>query len=103
MKLMLPESTENSPASMFGLMVHDFLTAQGQESKLLHLKDLVYDLVRVKRIKAFFITDVEIQKRDIYANWSSFWEDFIGFMAGANGIVDLSTKQLTNGEVITGN
>ena len=101
MRLMLPESSEQSPASMFGVMVHDFLASQRQQSKLLHLKDLIYDLVRVKRLKALFVTDIEIQKLDVYANWSSFWEDFINIMAEANGIVDLESNGSTNIELIT--
>lgn len=86
MKLMLPKSSDAAPISKFGLMDHDFLPGKSQHDKVAALKSLVFDLVQVKRIGAIFITDIEIGKGDIYANWSSFWREFIDFVAEANCI-----------------
>ena len=69
-------------------MIHDFLPALGRQAKLIYLKAIIYDLVQVKRLGAIFITDLEIGKQDIYADWSSFWHDFIGIVAQANGTAD---------------
>jgi hypothetical protein len=87
MKLMLPKSSDTAPISKFGLMDHDFLPGKSQDDKVTALRSLVFDLVQVKRIGAIFITDIEIGKGDIYANWSSFWREFIDFVAEANCIV----------------
>jgi hypothetical protein len=82
--LMLPESSRDSPSSKFGLMVHDFLPEENREKKLAKLKETVFDLAKVKHVRAIFITDLEIGKVDIYAHWSCIWHEFVSFVAQAN-------------------
>jgi len=77
---MLPEVTEKSPSSKMAVMVHDFLPAQGRAIKLHRLKGVLRDLAEKKQLAAIFITDIEIEKEDIYAGWSSFWTEFIKTM-----------------------
>ena len=86
LKLMLPQSSNSRPSFNFAVMIHDFLPSQSREVKLNKLKAVINDLVQIKRIRAIFITDLEIAKEDIYADWSSFWSEFIDMIAEANGI-----------------
>jgi len=84
MKLMLPQHSRLTPAFKFGVMLHDFLPGKSRETKLTEMLSLIHDLVQVKRVGAVFITDVEIKNADIYANWSSIWDEFTSMMANAN-------------------
>ena len=83
MKVMLPQSSRHCPSFKFALMIHDFLPTQSREVKLKILRAVIYDLVQVKQMGAIFITDIEIEKKDIYADWSSFWPEFIKIIAEA--------------------
>lgn len=69
--------------SKFGVMVHDLLPGETREAKLAEMQIIVHDLVQVKRVGALFITDVQIEDADVYANWSSVWQEFIGMVAEA--------------------
>jgi hypothetical protein len=89
--LMIPESSKDSPTSKFGLMIHDFLPEEDHGDKIAKLKEMVFELVQVKCVRAMFITDLEIEKVDIYANWSHFWHDFVGFTAQANSSINGTT------------
>lgn len=86
--LMIPESLNDSPSSKFGLMVHDFLPEENHENKIVKLKEMVFDLVQIKHVHAIFITDLEIRKVDVYANWGHIWHDFVGFVAQANSSIN---------------
>jgi Spherulation-specific family 4 len=81
MPLMLPQSSSNMPSSKFGVMIHDFDTTGDTLSKL---RSLVNELVQTKRVGAVFITDIKIKVADIYADWSSFWPEFVRFVAEAD-------------------
>jgi hypothetical protein len=76
---MLPESSTHFPSSKYGVMIHDT-----KFNSLDDLQSLVTDLIQIKRIGALFITDIEIEKKDIYADWSSFFPEFIKMINGAN-------------------
>lgn len=86
-KFMLPQSSIPTPSFKFAIMVHDFLPNQSREVQLSRLKTVINDLVRVKRLGAIFITDLEIEKEDIYADWSSFWPEIIKIIAEANQFI----------------
>ena len=64
-------------------MVHDVLPGHTREAKLAEMQMLVHDLVQVKRVGTLFITDVRLEDADVYANWSSIWQEFIGMVAEA--------------------
>jgi hypothetical protein len=79
-RLMLPQSSiPHWPENKFGVMIHDTKFKNPTE-----LKELVFDLVQVKKVGGLFITDIEIGKSDIYADWSSFFPEFIELIALAN-------------------
>ena len=80
-KVMLPQFSTAAPASKYAVMIHDFLPRGEQKTQLEELGVVVHDLVRVKRVGAVFVTDIEIEKADVYANWSSFWTEFIRMVA----------------------
>ena len=84
LKLRLPKPSRQTPASKFGVMLHDFLPGGSHHAKLVEMRPLIHDLVQIKRVGAVFITDVQIKNADIYANWSSIWKEFIGMMSEAN-------------------
>jgi Spherulation-specific family 4 len=86
--LMIPEPSNDSPISKFGLMIHDFLPEENYKDKLVKLKEMVFDLVQIKRVRAIFITDLEIKKVDVYANWSHIWHEFVNFVAQANSSIN---------------
>lgn len=67
----------------FGVMIHDLFPGQTREAKLAEMRMLVHDLVQVKRVGTLFITDVQIEDADVYANWSSIWQEFISAVAEA--------------------
>ena len=82
LRLMLPRPSRTT-ISKFGVMVHDLLPGQTREEKLAEMRTLVHDLVQVKRVATLFITDVRLDDADVYANWSSIWQEFIGMVAEA--------------------
>lgn len=91
MRLMVPQSSSTIPSFKLAVMIHDFLPTQSRVVKLTQLRTLVYDLVQVKGLGAIFITDLQIKKEDVYADWSSFWQEFIGFIAQACCVTDVAT------------
>jgi len=82
LKLMLPQPSR-ATMPKFGVMIHNLLPGQTREAKLTEMHMLVHDLVQVKRVGTLFITDVQIEDADVYANWSSVWQEFIGMVAEA--------------------
>jgi hypothetical protein len=82
LRLMLPQPSR-ATLPKFGVMIHDLLPGQTREAKLEEMQMLVHDMVQVKRVGALFITDVQIKDADVYANWSSIWQEFIGMVAKA--------------------
>ena len=83
LKLMLPKPSKPEHIFKSGIINHGFLPGQTHATKMLELRRLVHDLVCVKRVGAVFITDLELEKADIYAQWSSFWPEFIDLMGEA--------------------
>jgi hypothetical protein len=77
--LMLPKSTPKMPSSKFGVMIHDF----DNVDTFSKLRSLVNELVQCKRVGSLFITDIKIRMADVYADWSSFWPEFVRHLAEA--------------------
>ena len=84
LKLTLPQPAKPQHTSKFGVIIHGLLPDTSHSDKLVELRKLVHDLVCIKRVGTLFITDVELEKADIYAHWSSFWTEFIEIVAEAN-------------------
>jgi hypothetical protein len=78
-RLMLPQISNHFPSSKYGVMIHDT-----KFKSLDDLRHLVTDLIQIKGISALFITDIEIEKKDIYADWSSYFPEFISMVNEAN-------------------
>jgi len=47
------------------------------KEKLEEMRKMVRDLVRVKKVGAVFLTDLDISKTDVYAAFGTIWEDFV--------------------------
>ena len=80
-KLALPRPSPITPPSKWGVMIHDFCPNQTKQEKAIEMKALIHELVQIKQIGCFFITDIELAKADVYGNWSSVWTEFIDIMA----------------------
>jgi hypothetical protein len=78
-RLMLPQSSTSFPSSKYGIMIHNTTFKSHKD-----IHSLVFDLIQHKRIGALFITDIEIEKRDIYADWSSFFPELTKILNEAN-------------------
>jgi len=74
---MLPYPYKPEHRSKFGVAIYGLLFNKLQNPDLSKLVNLVKDLVSVKLVGAIFLTDVELEKADVYAQWSSFWAEFI--------------------------
>jgi Spherulation-specific family 4 len=84
MTLMLPQVSSSIPKLKLAVMVHDFFSNLSPAERIKALEDIVSDLVQRKCIGAVFFTDVQIEKEDIYAKWSSFWTEFVDAVVNAN-------------------
>ena len=79
----LPKASIPEHNSKFGIIDHSFLPGQAHELKLIELRKLVENLVCTRRVGAVFITDVDLEKADVYAEWSSIWSELLAFMERA--------------------
>ena len=83
LKLKLPHPSASLPSCKFGVIVSGLLPKSPKNAKLVEMKDLIYDLVQIKRVSAIFITDVEEKDADGNKNWSLVWDEFIALIAEA--------------------
>ena len=90
LKLLLPKTSIPQFQPKFGIIDHSFLPGQSQEAKLLELRRLIEDLVCTKRVGALFITDINLDEADVFADWSSFWSEMLEYVAEASAKVTQS-------------
>jgi hypothetical protein len=84
MKLQLPKTTRTATASKMGVMVHGFAAGKTRKERVIAMGRIVGDLIEVKKLGGIFITDLEIEKGDVYAGWSGIWEEFVGMVVACN-------------------
>ena len=83
LKLKLPQPSDDLPSWQFGVIINGLLPKSTKNTKLHEMRELVYDLVQIKRVSAIFITDVEEKDADGNKNWSLVWDEFISMLADA--------------------
>ena len=83
-KLLLPKTSNREQCLKFGIINHSFLPEQLHETKLVELRKLVHHLVSTTRVGALFITDVDLGKSDVFAEWSSFWSELLEYLSEAD-------------------
>jgi hypothetical protein len=84
LKVHLPKTTRTATAAKMGVMIHGFAAGKTRAERVLETEKIVRDLVAVKKLGGIFLTDLEIEKGDVYAGWSSTWEEFVGIVVAAN-------------------
>lgn len=80
LKISLPTPSHPGLMSKYGIIDHSFLSDQTRESKITELKKLVNYLVRQNPVGALFVTDIDLERGDVYAEWSAFWPELLEFM-----------------------
>ena len=91
-KLLLPKTSNPQHWLKFGIIDHSFLPEQLHETKLVELRKLVHRLVSTTRVGALFITDVDLEKSDVFAEWSSFWPELLVYVSEADGTQPRETQ-----------
>ena len=82
-KFLLPKISNVQHWLKFAIIDHSFLPEQTRETKLVELRKLIRHLVITKRVGALFITDVDLEKADVFAEWSSFWSELLVYVSEA--------------------
>jgi len=81
---MLPKFSRIKPAHKTGVVLHTLGSGYSEEQRLDEMEMLVRDLVGVKRVGAIFLTNLEMDKENVYGAWSLFWREFTEIMASAS-------------------
>lgn len=88
LKLMIPSPGNPANNPKLSVALYAFFVDKTQDPKLLELKKLVDDLVCKKRLGSIFLTDLELEKTDVYASWGSYWLEMVDFVAQASQVKD---------------
>lgn len=82
-RVLIPRFTTGTPAQKMGVIIHGFAMDMASKEKLEEMRMMVRDLVRVKKVGAVFLTDLDISKTDVYAAFGTIWEHFVEAVVGA--------------------
>lgn len=92
-KVLLPRFTTETPAPRMGVIMHGFAAQRSFENRLQEMRSMTQDLVKVKKLGAVFITDLEIGKGDVYSQFSSIWEQFVETVVELNETVAVEVEE----------
>jgi hypothetical protein len=81
MKSALPRFTPIKPAHKVGVVLYGVGANQSEGARTDEMGRLVRDLVCTKRIGALFLTNLELEKENVYGSWSCFWREFVQAVA----------------------
>lgn len=81
LKLMIPNPSKDENRSKLGVALYGLVVDRTQDANMVLLTELVKDLVSVKRVGGIFLTDLGVEKGDVYGAWSSYWLEFVESVA----------------------
>lgn len=53
------------------------------------MQGLIHELVQMRKVGSLFITDIELEKADVYSSWSSVWAEFIDITAESTQVASI--------------